>query len=107
MQVVAVGSVALDTIRIHGACHAELLGGSASYFGLAAAHFGPVGLVGVVGDDFPEAHVELLRSRGADLRGLERRAAAAETAPNPVEQAHRCQHHVVDSADENPDAQRR
>jgi len=74
MQVVAVGSVALDTIRIHGACHAELLGGSASYFGLAAAHFGPVGLVGVVGDDFPEAHVELLRSRGADLRGLERRA---------------------------------
>jgi sugar/nucleoside kinase (ribokinase family) len=73
MQVVAVGSVALDTIRARGACHVERLGGSASYFGLAAAHFGPVGLVGVVGDDFPPEHLELLRARGADLRGLERR----------------------------------
>jgi sugar/nucleoside kinase (ribokinase family) len=74
MQVVAVGSVALDTIRIRGVSHPELLGGSASYFGLAAAHFGPVGLVGVVGEDFPEEHLGLLRSRGADLSGLERRA---------------------------------
>ena len=63
MQVVAVGSVALDTIRIRGVSHPELLGGSASYFGLAAAHFGPVGLVGVVGEDFPEEHLGLLRSR--------------------------------------------
>jgi sugar/nucleoside kinase (ribokinase family) len=47
------------------------LGGAAVYFGLAASYFTEVQLVGVVGRDFPEAHVELLGSRGIDLAGLQ------------------------------------
>jgi sugar/nucleoside kinase (ribokinase family) len=73
MRLVAVGSVALDTIRVRGTVHADLLGGSGSYFALAAAPFGGAGLVGVIGDDFPEEGLARLRARGADLRGLERR----------------------------------
>ena len=74
MRVVAVGSVALDTIHARGAAHADLLGGSASYFGLASIHFGPVGLVAVVGEDFPAAELTRLRDRGIDLQGLEQQA---------------------------------
>jgi sugar/nucleoside kinase (ribokinase family) len=87
MRLVAVGSFALDTIRVRGTLHRDLLGGSGSYFALAAAPFGGAGLVGVVGDDFPEADLERLRARGADLRGLERRPGRtfrweAEYAPD-------------------------
>jgi sugar/nucleoside kinase (ribokinase family) len=51
----------------------EVLGGSATYFGFAASLFGPVGLLGVVGDDFPEEHLALFRRRGIDTRGVARR----------------------------------
>jgi len=49
-----------------------VLGGSATYFGYAASLFGPVGLVGVVGDDFPEAHLAAFRARGMDTCGVRR-----------------------------------
>jgi sugar/nucleoside kinase (ribokinase family) len=74
MRTVAVGSVALDTIHARGEVHTDILGGSGAFFGLAAAHFGSVGLVAVVGDDFPAAHLARLRERGVDLGGLERAA---------------------------------
>jgi sugar/nucleoside kinase (ribokinase family) len=48
----------------------EVLGGSASYFSYAARLFAPVQLVGVVGDDFPQEHVEEFRRRGIDVDGL-------------------------------------
>jgi len=48
-------------------------GGSATYFATAASFFTGVDLIAVVGEDFPEHHVEFLRSRGIDLAGLERR----------------------------------
>lgn len=72
MSVVVVGSVALDTIHTPTEMHADLLGGSAFYFSLAARHFTPVGVVAVVGDDFPAEHVELLTAREIDLSGFER-----------------------------------
>jgi sugar/nucleoside kinase (ribokinase family) len=49
-----------------------LLGGSAAHFSLAAAHLARVGVVGVVGDDFPAPLWEQLAVRGIDLRGVER-----------------------------------
>jgi sugar/nucleoside kinase (ribokinase family) len=49
----------------------EALGGSATYFSLAASHFCPVKLVAVVGADFPAQHVEVLGTRGIDLAGLQ------------------------------------
>jgi sugar/nucleoside kinase (ribokinase family) len=71
---VAVGSVALDTIEIKGERSADVLGGSASFFCTAASYFAPVRLVAVVGEDFPDEHRQFLAGRGVDLGGLERSA---------------------------------
>ncbi len=71
MPVLVVGSIALDHIKTPTAEHRQLLGGSASYGAVAASFFGPVNLVGVVGNDFPPQHKELFASRKIDLTGLE------------------------------------
>jgi len=69
---VCVGSIAFDDVETPDGKVNDVLGGSATYFGFAATLFGPVGLVGVVGDDFPEEHIELLRGRGIDTAGVQR-----------------------------------
>ncbi len=71
MPVLVVGSIALDHIKTPTAEHHQLLGGSASYAAVAASFFGPVQLVGVVGDDFPSQHRQLFIDRQIDLTGLE------------------------------------
>jgi sugar/nucleoside kinase (ribokinase family) len=71
MPVLVVGSIALDHIKTPTAEHRNLLGGSASYAAVAASFFGPVNLVGVIGDDFPPEHKQLYAKRGIDLTGLE------------------------------------
>jgi len=71
MSVLIVGSVALDDIKTPAAEHPDLLGGSASYGAVAASFFSPVNFVGIVGEDFPKEHIELLRSRRIDLDGLQ------------------------------------
>jgi sugar/nucleoside kinase (ribokinase family) len=76
MQIVVVGSVALDTIHVPGRVGRDLLGGSAAYFALAATSLARVGIVAVVGDDFPPEYLELLRLLRVDLSGLEQRPGA-------------------------------
>jgi sugar/nucleoside kinase (ribokinase family) len=71
MPVLVVGSVALDHIKTPTAEHKHLLGGSASYAAVAASFFGPVNMVGVIGDDFPPQHRQLFADRKIDLTGLE------------------------------------
>ncbi len=71
MPVLVVGSIALDHIKTPTQEHHNLLGGSASYASVAASFFGPVNLVGVIGDDFPPEHRELYAKRKIDLTGLE------------------------------------
>lgn len=71
MSVLIVGSIALDTVKTPVEEHADLLGGSASYASVAASFFSNVNLVGIVGDDFPKAHVEYFGSRNIDLGGLQ------------------------------------
>jgi sugar/nucleoside kinase (ribokinase family) len=72
MSLLVVGSVALDSLETPFGRRDEILGGSASYFATCAGFFGPTRVVAVVGEDFPEAHLEFLASRGADLSGLVR-----------------------------------
>ncbi len=72
MRILVVGSVAYDTVRTPFGEVTEVLGGSAAYFAVAAALFADVRLVAVVGEDFAEEHVQLLRERGVDLEGLSR-----------------------------------
>jgi len=71
MDVVIVGSVALDSIETPTGSVERALGGSATYASIAASYFARTGLVGVVGNDFPRKHITTLRRRGVDLEGLE------------------------------------
>jgi sugar/nucleoside kinase (ribokinase family) len=73
MPLLAVGSVALDSLETPFGRREDVLGGSASYFSVCASFFGPTRMVAVVGEDFPEEHVRLFASRGVDLAGLVRR----------------------------------
>lgn len=71
MGIVVVGSVALDSVKTPFGERANALGGSAVYFSCSARFFTDVKLVGVVGRDFPRAHLDLLRQRKIDLTGLQ------------------------------------
>ncbi|MCB9890068.1 MAG: sugar kinase [Planctomycetes bacterium] len=71
MSVLVVGSTAYDTIETPEGSRADCLGGSSTYFSLAARFFAPVRLVSVVGKDFRDDDIELLRSKGIETDGLE------------------------------------
>ncbi|MDD3643335.1 MAG: PfkB family carbohydrate kinase [Candidatus Krumholzibacteria bacterium] len=71
MDLVIVGSVALDTIETPRGKVERALGGSAVYASLATSLFCRTGIVGVVGEDFTDDHRRLLEGRGIDLSGLE------------------------------------
>jgi len=72
MSILVVGSVAYDTVETPREKRERQLGGSASYFSLAAIRFAPVRAVGVVGDDFRQEDLDLLASRGVDIAGIVR-----------------------------------
>ena len=65
-----VGSVALDSVETPFGKVEEVLGGSGTYFSTSASFFTDVNLVAVVGEDFPDEHLDFLRSRNVDLGGL-------------------------------------
>lgn len=72
MSILVVGTVAFDSIETPHGFAERVLGGSASYFAVAASFFSPVKIVGVVGEDFPEDYLEIFSQRGVDLQGLKR-----------------------------------
>lgn len=72
MSVLVVGSMALDTVETPFRGVEEVLGGSASYFSLAATLFTDVKIVAVIGDDFPEKYMQLFKSKGIQLEGIKR-----------------------------------
>ena len=71
MSILVVGSVAFDSIRTPYGYAPEILGGSASYFSVAASYFSDINLVAVVGDDFGDKHLQTFTARGIDIRGVE------------------------------------
>lgn len=71
MPVLAVGSVAFDTLKTPFGEADNELGGAATHFSLAAAHFTEVNVVGVVGDDFSDRERGVFEGRSIDLSGLE------------------------------------
>lgn len=72
MSIVVVGSVAYDGVETPYGKVDRMLGGAATYIGLSASFFHPVRLVGVVGDDFDQADLDLLSGHGIDISGIER-----------------------------------
>lgn len=73
MSLLVVGSLALDVIETPFAVKDQALGGSATFISLAASYFSPnrVGVVGVVGEDFPEHAWRLFRDHQIDTSGIE------------------------------------
>jgi sugar/nucleoside kinase (ribokinase family) len=71
-HILVVGSVAFDTVETPFGRAEKVLGGSASFFSVAASFFAPVNLVGVVGKDFGEKELAAFRGRPVDVEGLER-----------------------------------
>ncbi len=71
MSILCVGSVALDSVETPFGKREEILGGSATHFSCAASFLTPVQLVAVVGNDFPQTHLDFLKEKGIDLGGLE------------------------------------
>ena len=69
--ILAVGSVALDSVETPFGKVREALGGSATFFSASARFFSPVSVVAVVGEDFPKKHLALLKHLGVDTRGIQ------------------------------------
>ena len=65
--ILAVGSIAIDTLETPNGNRKNILGGSASYFSVAAGLLAPVKLIGVVGDDYPEKGWQMFKSRGINV----------------------------------------
>ena len=64
--------MAYDVIETPFGKTGKILGGCATYIGLAASLFkSECGLVSVIGDDFEQEHLNLLKSRNLDLSGVE------------------------------------
>ena len=70
MSLLVVGSMAFDSIKSPFGEVERVIGGSATYFSLAASYLTPVRLVSVVGKDFPKGTLDMLSARGVDLQGL-------------------------------------
>ncbi|MBK8946391.1 MAG: sugar kinase [Ignavibacteriae bacterium] len=72
MDLVVVGSVGLDYVETPFGKIENALGGAATYISLTASYFTqPVKMIGVVGDDFPKEHIEMLENHMVDLENLE------------------------------------
>jgi len=71
MSILAVGSIAFDSIATPSGRADNVVGGSATYFSLAASYFTDVRVVAVVGEDFAPEHESILKNRGVDTRGIE------------------------------------
>lgn len=72
MSVTVVGSVAFDSLETPFGVRERILGGTATHCSVAASFFTDVCVVGVVGEDFGEAELEVFRSRGIDTTDLQR-----------------------------------
>jgi sugar/nucleoside kinase (ribokinase family) len=71
MSLLVIGSLGLDTVETPFGVVENVCGGTAVFCSVSASHFTKVNLVGIVGEDFPPADIDFLRSRGVDLEGLE------------------------------------
>jgi sugar/nucleoside kinase (ribokinase family) len=71
-KLVVVGTVAFDAIETPFGKTDKILGGAATFIGLSASHFDTeVGLVSVVGGDFPQEYLDMLKNRGMNIDGIE------------------------------------
>lgn len=71
-KLLIVGTLAFDAIETPFGKTGKILGGAGTFIGLAASRFDiQSAIVSVVGDDFPEAYLNLLRDEGINTAGIE------------------------------------
>ena len=70
MSILVVGSVAYDSVKTPHGTRQGILGGSASYFAVAASYFAPVSMIAAVGEDFRQEDQATLEAHHIDTRGL-------------------------------------
>jgi sugar/nucleoside kinase (ribokinase family) len=71
-KLLIVGTVAFDAIETPFGKTDKILGGAGTFIGLSASHFNlQSAIVSVVGEDFPQEYIDLLKSRNIDVTGLE------------------------------------
>lgn len=71
MSVLIVGSIGLDTVETPFGKKEDILGGSAIHASVAASFYTDTAMVGVAGSDFPQSHLDFLKSRNIDVSGLQ------------------------------------
>lgn len=72
MSLVIVGTVAFDAIETPFGKTDKIVGGAATFAGLAASYlYNKVKLVSVIGEDFGDDNLDLLKSKGIDVEGVE------------------------------------
>ena len=70
-KILVVGSLGYDSVLAPRGRVNDIIGGSANYFSLAASLYAPVRVVGVVGRDYGDEGLQVLKSRGVDIEGLQ------------------------------------
>ena len=71
-KLVIVGTVAFDAIETPFGKTDKILGGAATYIGLSASNFNvDATAVSVVGGDFPQEYLDLLKDRNVNIEGIE------------------------------------
>ncbi len=71
MKLLVVGSLAYDDVETPAGTRTRQLGGSVTYFSVAASYFTDVAIIGIVGEDFAPEHRKLLDHRGIDTSGIQ------------------------------------
>lgn len=69
-----VGSIAFDDLEMPSGSFRDVLGGAATYGALSASLLCTPRVVGIIGEDFPESHLTMLRQKGIDTEGVKRAA---------------------------------
>ena len=72
MSILALGTVAFDNITTPFGSADHCLGGSGTYFSVAASFFTDVNLITIIGDDFTDEHLKIFKGRRINLEGMER-----------------------------------
>lgn len=72
MTLTVIGTVALDSVTSPFGSLERGLGGSATHFSASASYFAPVSLVAVIGEDFPQEHLDFLSSKNINLEGVQK-----------------------------------
>ncbi|MFO0410722.1 MAG: sugar kinase, partial [Planctomycetota bacterium] len=70
MNMLCVGTLAIDSVETPAGSRQRVLGGSASYFAYAAGFYTPVRVLGRTGNDWPNEYTQTFQNHGVDWRGV-------------------------------------